>query len=49
VVDYLIAHEVSHLKHLNHSSEFWQQVEAIHPTYRQDRQWLKDNGHTLHL
>lgn len=49
VIDYLIAHEVSHLKHLNHSAQFWQQVQAIHPSYQQDKQWLTDNGHTLTL
>ncbi|MBU2862912.1 M48 family metallopeptidase [Reinekea forsetii] len=49
VIDYLIAHEVSHLKHLNHSALFWQQVEAIHPTYKKDKQWLSDNGHNLIL
>lgn len=49
VIDYLIAHEVSHLKHLNHSDQFWQQVQAIHPSYKRDRQWLTANGHTLAL
>lgn len=49
VIDYLISHEVSHLKHLNHSAQFWQQVEQLHPTYLKDRQWLRNHEHRLTL
>ncbi|WP_320822489.1 SprT family zinc-dependent metalloprotease [Reinekea sp.] len=49
VIDYLVAHEVCHLQHLNHSSAFWQLVHSAHPTYNQDRRWLRDNGHRLKL
>lgn len=45
VIDYLIAHEVSHLVHHNHSAKFWNTVEKLDPAYRQHRQWLKDQGH----
>ncbi|GAA5316257.1 MAG: SprT family zinc-dependent metalloprotease [Candidatus Pelagadaptatus aseana] len=45
VIDYLIAHEVSHLCHPNHSSDFWQQVAEIAPDYATQRLWLKQNGH----
>lgn len=47
IIDYLVSHEVCHLKHLNHSPAFWKEVEKAHPTYKADRQWLKDNGHRL--
>lgn len=47
IIDYLVAHEVCHLQHLNHSPAFWQAVEQAHPSYKADRQWLKDNGHRL--
>jgi len=47
VVDYLIAHETSHLKHLNHSAKFWNTVGSICPEYKQLRHWLTDNGHRL--
>lgn len=49
VIDYLVCHEVSHLRHLNHSPAFWAQVESLHPNFRQDRQWLRDNEHRLTL
>lgn len=47
VIDYLVAHEVSHLVHPNHSSRFWAQVERLCPDYKIHRQWLKTRGHTL--
>lgn len=45
VIDYLIAHEVSHLRHLNHSPAFWAQVEQLCPEHRQLRLWLKTHQH----
>lgn len=47
VIDYLVAHEVSHLVHPNHSQRFWRHVEALYPGYREHRAWLKARGHTL--
>lgn len=49
VVDYLVAHEVSHLRHHNHSRAFWQQVEQLCPDYRRQREWLKAKGRLLVL
>ena len=49
VINYLVAHEVSHLKHMNHSESFWAFVSNIHPTFRENKKWLSDNGHTLRL
>lgn len=47
VIDYLVAHEVSHLRHPNHSKRFWRHVEKLCPDYRAQRRWLHDKGHTL--
>ena len=49
VVDYVVVHELCHLRELNHSKAFWAQVEAILPGYRGQRKWLKVNGGKLHL
>lgn len=49
VVDYLVAHEVCHLRHHNHSRAFWQLVEQVCPDYRRQRDWLKANGRLLVL
>jgi predicted metal-dependent hydrolase len=47
VVDYLIAHETSHLLHMNHSKRFWATVEKLCPDYLNLTDWLKHNGHRL--
>lgn len=45
VVDYLIVHEVSHLRHLDHSPAFWAQVEQLCPNHHDLRRWLKIHQH----
>ena len=47
VYRYVAIHEVSHLKYMNHGADFWRLVESLHPHYREDRFWLKDNGRKL--
>jgi predicted metal-dependent hydrolase len=47
VIDYVVAHEISHLKEKNHSKKFWARVAVLVPEYRQYRKWLRDNGHLL--
>jgi predicted metal-dependent hydrolase len=45
VIDYLIAHESSHLLHMNHSKRFWQTVASVCPDYKNLKDWLKTYGH----
>ena len=47
VVDYVVIHELCHRKELNHSPDFWAEVEKICPDYRIHRKWLKENGGAL--
>lgn len=47
VQDYIVVHELCHLKEFNHSAKFWAEVERILPGYRQCRKWLKENGGSL--
>ena len=47
VIDYLVAHEVVHLKHMNHSKTFWKTVAEVTPYTRQAQKWLKENGNKL--
>ncbi len=49
IVDYLVAHEVSHLRHQNHSADFWALVTSLCPSCKTDRAWLKANGARLCL
>ena len=48
VLNYVAAHEVSHLVHMNHSAAFWATVAELMPDYEVHRQWLRKNGDTLH-
>lgn len=47
VLAYVVAHEVAHLKEMNHSAKFWQLVKQLHPSYEQDKAWLKTHGAAL--
>ena len=49
VIDYVVVHELCHLRELNHSKAFWAHVEAILPDYQKHRKWLKVNGGKLQL
>lgn len=49
VIDYVIVHELAHLKIKNHSKVFWAEVEKHFPGFKTQRVWLKKNGFRLNL
>lgn len=49
VRDYIIYHELMHLREMNHSSRFWARVEEVCPGWRDAECWLKRNGSLLGL
>ena len=49
VRDYIIHHELMHLREMNHSAHFWAQVEEVCPGWREAEEWLKRNGSLLGL
>jgi len=49
IIRYLVAHEVTHLKHFNHSKEFWFEVRSIFGPYENERNWLRTEGTNLHF
>ncbi len=49
VRDYIIHHELMHLKEMNHSDRFWARVEEVCPEWREAELWLKRNGSLLGL
>jgi len=44
VRDYIIHHELMHLREMNHSPRFWECVEAVFPGWRAAEAWIKRNG-----
>jgi len=47
VIDYVVAHELSHLKEHNHSKRFWRHVQILYPNYKMAQLWLKANSYLL--
>ena len=47
VRDYIIVHELMHLKEMNHSDRFWAHVEKAFPAYREAERWLRKNSGLL--
>ena len=44
VSDYVLLHELAHLRHLHHGPKFWAEVERLCPQYLQAEDWLKQHG-----
>lgn len=49
VVDYVVVHELAHLRMQNHSAAFWAEVAKMLPDFKRHRDWLKKNGRLLTL
>lgn len=47
IIDYVVVHELSHLKEHNHSKRFWELVGIYFPDYRVAKKWLKENALSL--
>jgi hypothetical protein len=48
ILDYVAAHEVAHLKEMNHGPRFWALVEQTYPDMRSAKRWLQAHGMELH-
>ena len=48
VIDYIVAHEVAHLKEFNHSKNFWKVVNELTNFTDIAKTWLKQNGKSLY-
>lgn len=49
VLEYVVVHELAHLREMNHSKRFWNIVASIFPGYQHARNWLKTHGGDLHF
>ena len=47
VVDYVIIHELAHLREGNHTPRFWNIVSAQSPKMEKAKQWLREHGQIL--
>lgn len=47
VRDYVLLHELMHIRHQNHSRRFWKLVESVCPGFRDAERWLRTTGKTL--
>ena len=49
IIEYVVFHELMHLKEHNHSPKFWKMLRSAYPDLDTAKQWLVYNGHTLHI
>lgn len=47
VRDYIILHELMHLRQMNHSARFWHEVQTVCPEYQTAERWLKQHAQLL--
>jgi predicted metal-dependent hydrolase len=49
IIDYIVVHELCHLRHRDHSDAFWNEVDKVLPDYRNRKEWLRVRGAELDL
>ena len=49
VIDYIIIHELAHLREMNHSPRFWALVKKMAPDYQQHKKWLRQNSAKIRI
>lgn len=47
IIDYVVIHELCHLKHHDHSPKYWKALESKLPDYREKKEWLKKHSKLL--
>lgn len=48
-IDYVIVHELCHMKEPAHSAKFWESIRSLFPYYKKWKEWLRINGKSLDL
>ena len=49
IIDYIVVHELCHLRHRDHTDAFWNEVDKVLPQYRERKEWLRKNGAGLDI
>lgn len=47
IIDYIVVHELCHLLERDHTKAFWNEVDKVMPSFKERRQWLRENGASL--
>ena len=47
IMDYVVVHELCHRLHMNHSTEYWKEVERVMPEYKKYEKWLKEHVYMI--
>ncbi|HME44966.1 MAG TPA: SprT family zinc-dependent metalloprotease [Syntrophorhabdales bacterium] len=48
-IDYVVVHELLHIREKNHSLRFWEALKSLMPDYKERKAWLDENGHLLNI
>ena len=48
-IDYVVIHELCHRKHMDHSKQFWNEVQKYMPDFKAQKQWLEENSVNLNI
>ncbi len=49
IIDYIVVHELCHLRHRDHTDAFWNEVDKVLPDYRERKDWLRLKGAAMAL
>ena len=49
IVDYIVVHELCHLRHRDHTHAFWNEVDKVLPDYQERKEWLRQRGARMDL
>lgn len=49
IIDYIVVHELCHIRQRNHSDAYWNEVDKVMPDYAERKEWLRRNGAGLDL
>ena len=49
IIDYIVVHELCHLRHRDHTDAFWNEVDKVLPGYRERKEWLRQRGANLDI
>jgi predicted metal-dependent hydrolase len=47
IIEYIVAHELCHFHHRDHTDAFWNEVDKVMPDYRERKEWLRKHGASL--